>query len=124
MNYSIMKIQEIRVGNWFTFVKWDKPVICELTDLMELCVRSDGAYDDPPIDEMFAPIPLTEEWLLKFGFEKDKRWTKGRLENTHFMITRDRGRYSLFGRGRVPLKYVHQLQSLFWCLTGNELEIK
>ena len=124
MNYSIMKIQEIRVGNWFTFVKWDKPVICELTDLMELCVRSDGAYDDPPIDEMFAPIPLTEEWLLKFGFERDPRWTKWSLENPFFMITRNRGIYSLFDRGRVPLKYVHQLQSLFWCLTGNELEIK
>jgi hypothetical protein len=60
-----MKATELRVNSWYKSVKWGKPVILELSDLMELYERSDGAYNDPPIDEMFEPIPLDEEWLLR-----------------------------------------------------------
>ena len=67
------------------------------------------------------PIPLTEEWLLKFGavcqpwgwvlheilikWSKDKYWIE-------------------LGNGKtIELPYVHNLQNLF-TLTGNELTIK
>jgi hypothetical protein len=60
-----MTAAELRIGSWYKSVKWGKPVILELSDLMELYERSDGAYNDPPIDEMFEPIPLDEEWLLR-----------------------------------------------------------
>ena len=66
------------------------------------------------------PIPLTEEWLLKFGFEhKLLVW-----EYNNFCIT---GCFTygyclngycldnLFPR----FKYVHQLQNLYFTLTGG-----
>jgi len=52
-----MKASELRIGNW---VNYDgrNCTIQEPTDLVDA-------------DE-FEPIPLTEEWLLNFGFEKEE----------------------------------------------------
>jgi len=47
------------------------------------------------------PIPLTEEWLLKFGFEKKIGW--------------DDYEYHI--------EYVHQLQNLYYALKGEEITI-
>ena len=122
-----MKATELRIGNWYTSVKFGVPVQCELTDLSQLCVMSDGAYTDPPIEEMFEPIPLTEEWLLKFGFDYDNE------TSTYSLLTSlrkcDLCIDILLSDGEyfwkyVELKYVHQLQNLYFALTGNELEIK
>jgi len=69
------------------------------------------------------PIELTEEWLIKFGLKKKTikscYWT---IKN--FDVDLD----GWFGFNKmvapVPLKYVHQLQNLYFALTGNELTIK
>ena len=70
------------------------------------------------------PIPLTEEWLLKFGFKWDG------------ISYRDNGRYSIIKTKRgfdfgfewedynTPIDYVHQLQNLYHALKGEELTIK
>ena len=133
-----MKANELRVNNWYTSVKFGVPVQCELTDFSQLDVMSDGAYNDPPIEEMFDPIPLTEEWLLKFGFEKHK------IKEYYF---KDCGDYEIqvvinafsgtlnkepnwfisimTGYGSQPVTltryYVHTLQNLYFALTGEEL---
>ena len=58
------------------------------------------------------PIPLTEEWLLKFGFiwDGDIKILKGYLNDY------------VDGNGEARLKYVHQLQNLYFALTGEELK--
>jgi hypothetical protein len=72
------------------------------------------------------PIPLTEEWLLKFGFKWKGLIAKGRYltlftpcgkaivyKESHFIFT-----------GvtiEVQTNYVHQLQNLYFALTGKEL---
>lgn len=122
-----MKINELRIGDWYKSVKFGDAVKCDLSDLYDLCAKSDGAYNDPPIDEMFEPIPLTEEWLLKFGFENiggylwncrelgENRFINNPYGITHFEI---KGHYE-----KKHIQYVHQLQNLYWCLCGKELEI-
>jgi hypothetical protein len=73
------------------------------------------------------PIPLTEEWLLKFGFEKNSYWFKddnmlrfGLIDNKlHCSIGNDENGF-LYNR----INYVHQLQNLYFALTGQELEFK
>ena len=175
-----MKINELRVGNWYHSVKFNTPVKCELSDLYELCVKSDGAYNDPPIDEMFKPIPLTEEWLMVFGFEKMQCITFDRqtewiieyksmglflgvllddypetnpncgcvsillpkniripaipkdLYNKEKWTDEDKVRaanYTILNKKwRQPIvyyiKYVHQLQNLYFALTGKDLSVK
>ncbi len=138
LKLELMKIQEIRVGNWYNSVKFGCPVQCELFELHELYVRSNGAYGDPPIEEVFEPIPLTEEWLLKYGFEKDS------IHDDYFKpcgeyeikivinafsgsLTNDPSWFISIqtGYGNQPVtiykKYVHQLQNLYFALTGEEL---
>lgn len=81
------------------------------------------------------PIPLTPEWLERSGFEDDKdgRWTGPQFETDNttqwFEIEEDKkkGFYWLRGSEWVmgrPFQFLHQLQNLFFALTGEELTIK
>lgn len=62
------------------------------------------------------PIPITEEWLLKFGFTKPKD-SEGYLLNG--LVFYDG---FLSSNQKEKLKYVHQLQNLYHALTGSELQ--
>ena len=141
-----MKKEELRIGNWYQSVKWNVPVKCDLTDLYNLSANADGADDDPPIDEMFEPIILTEEWLLKFGFidyrTLPNKITKkafydikagiylsydGKYKHTKFRILYNPNTNTFQvvspANNSIILKYVHQLQNLYFALTNNELTI-
>jgi len=84
-------------------------------------VTNDGYYEGD-----FRPIPLTEEWLLKFGFEyRGGHGYKSPMgENFYFSIgngfIHEMYRHTNF----KGVKYVHQLQNLYFVLTGEELTIK
>jgi hypothetical protein len=64
----------------------------------------------------FEPIPLTEEWLLKCQI-KNKRLILGGSVFTICGRTRD---YRLLDQDYL---YLHQLQNLYFALTGEELQI-
>lgn len=85
------------------------------------------------IEDLFKPIPLTEKWLLEFGFIRHHDdyansviYIKNVLDNTEF----EWGVYPFeLGSGFVinnsqKLKYVHQLQNLYFALTNEELVVK
>lgn len=79
--------------------------------------------------EDYSPIPLTPEILEKCGFiEKTNReWVIGEnpVTQDYVMVVR----YSpiidgfYFLNGHFKLKYLHQLQNLYFALTGEELII-
>jgi len=135
-----MKKEELRIGNWYRSVKFGVPVKCDLTDFYNLSANADGADDDPPIDEMFTPIPLTRKWLEesgifeRFGFDsyKSMKYTFTSDFITHptdwfyikFITYRSYGKLPcVFKYGHLlrPVLYIHQLQNLYFALTGNEL---
>lgn len=123
-----MKPEELRVGNWYKSVKFGVPVRCHITDLYELCVMSDGATDDPPIKEMFEPIPLDEEWLVKFGFiySNGVSWSMDKEYNGLVVADDDSDDWyavEWYGASLTTVTYVHQLQNLYYALTGEELKI-
>jgi hypothetical protein len=70
------------------------------------------------------PIELTEEWLLKFGFKQTF------ISKIH--LTFDKGSFHLLKRvnhiqiwyENIDVKYVHQLQNLYFALTNQELTIQ
>jgi hypothetical protein len=74
------------------------------------------------------PIVLTEEWLLKMGFGKDEFFFAYNSGTTTSFVIIKGDTYFQFphweGRDRVIIKHVHQLQNLFYCLSGEELTIK
>jgi hypothetical protein len=125
-----MDARELRMGN--LFVDKQTQTIINVIGLTENIITFSGHFKN---DWKAEPIPLTEEWLLKFGFEmiEDKTeevwyWAYKDfvLEPTFFCF----GYASpiVFDLIRVneenPLIYVHQLQNIYFALTGEELEIK
>jgi hypothetical protein len=72
------------------------------------------------------PIPLTEEWLLKFGFiQKNNQFF---LENFRFHIEKPCNYDGyIFCDNHIVLtetKHIHQLQNLYFALTNEELIYK
>jgi hypothetical protein len=93
-------------------------------DLVEL--------DSDPLDDYYQPLPLTEEWLLRMGFEYEQdekafcitnelgvKYGVCKFENNWSLIL-----YSLDDwQVATHIKFVHELQNLYWCLCGEELKI-
>ena len=73
------------------------------------------------------PIPLTEEWLIKFGFKKTwfgyENISTGieiePLKNGDYTICINANEYHV----GESFKYVHQLQNIYFALTNKELEL-
>ena len=105
---------DLRVGNY-------------VYDNLGGILRIKGVNVDSDLSHI-KPIPLTEEWLIKFGFERNEN-----------------GLFKLFNQSEVPIllngdlngwtcdginfsinntQYVHQLQNLYYALTNTELTFK
>jgi hypothetical protein len=150
-----MKANELRVGNFI--LEFD----CEpyYFPIESIYINNVGVYRcsyrkqsiDTTLD-MVEPIPLTEEWLLKFGFTKNeskiidsysisisKLGTLKKLSvtiqfgNEYVMIregendkpsSEDSIITLLNGDTHGRPFYIHQIQNLYFALTGEELTIK
>ncbi|MBU3661201.1 MAG: hypothetical protein FGM14_15115 [Flavobacteriales bacterium] len=108
-----MKASELRIGN----LVQDYGLISTITgqDIYDLSQGMDS--------EIIQPIPLTEDLLLKFGFYKNVDtlfFEKGGYQldlnsnNVEFYIPN-------YGDYYKEIEYVHQLQNLYFALTGEEL---
>ena len=114
-----MRANEFRIGNLIQEGKIEQ--IDNSID--EVHYSGDGYYQSTYCCNL-NPIPLTEEWLLKFGFKrfpwglvKDNLLFKDDLKCSYLILQ--------VGNGfEVKVKYVHQLQNLYFTLTGEELTIK
>ena len=125
-----MKASELRIGNYVWEDYGGDYVVTsihnksfETIGLTKPSFKTEGVY---LVDEI-KPILLTEEWLFKFGFENDfnDTWESGQ-EFLQIQKT-DKGYVKLadgFYYDSQPLKHVHQLQNLYFALTGKELTIK
>jgi hypothetical protein len=78
--------------------------------------------------DKIEPIPLTEEWLIKCGFEFNHWESKNREQKT---VCFNRISIELWEDGRfymveidLFITTIHQLQNLYFALTGTELTIK
>ena len=73
------------------------------------------------------PIPLTEEWLIKFGFDKEEDYYVSVLGYDFGEIKiypSPNGFFFQEGVIQQHIKYVHKLQNLYFALTNKELTIK
>lgn len=121
----MIKANELRVGNIFNLVrgKGSLPVVIDEDIMLKIfSLAYNYALND------LEPIPLTPEWLERCGFE----------------IPVDNGFFVRVARGVVcikltdiglpivrigemhftNIKYLHQLQNLYFALTGEELTLK
>lgn len=119
----MIKAEEFRLGN----LVYCKGKIDKLTRVEDnnYCTENcgHGVWNDD-----LEPIVLTEEILLRCGFEKHLRAYK--LKNFgKFMFSPEMG-MSFYPAGNLigllkndHIKHLHQLQNLYFALTGKELEV-
>ena len=121
-----LKSNELRVGN---YVKGIGHKISWLVDGIETeYIYSSKAWR---LMSSFEGIELTAELLKYFGFKlvwagsgDGSLYRFGEKCNTMELINRGYGfKYNTFNACEIEIKYVHQLQNLYFALTGEELTI-
>lgn len=102
-----MEANELRLNNWVYHC--NKEVQITIHDLFDITIFEDDA---------FTPIPLTEKWLLKFGFEYNEQFDTYSLED----FTIRRKDFVLCDIDiEVKFEYVHRLQNAYFELKNKEL---
>lgn len=104
------------IGNWLSYENGYTQL--DLSDFAEI--------DNGNMLEYLEFIPLTEQWLLDFGFEKSSDFFAKRhgVNGLEIIVYNPNMQFEFqLGKGRNKvLKHVHQLQNLYFALTGNKLE--
>lgn len=144
-----MKAEDLRIGNIVQNSKGEQIIIESLSESGGLNGYSwsnthygnhSGGFEWELNINDVTPIPLTEEWLLKFGFS-DKEYKPGfigiDIGNTDFTLTKPNieskdvtlkhfsFHCSYGGWPRYKeFAFVHDLQNFFWALHGEDLKIK
>lgn len=144
-----MKRTELRIGNLVSFPGYKEngfnyepgayPIGSIHGDNTIRLIGHNGDFGCFGIN-MVSPIPLSEEWLIRFGFEKceakdvwdklkltwedDLWWIPGMYffekdsDTWKFYQATDEDTYWMI---HFNVAYVHQLQNLYFALTGSEL---
>ena len=78
-------------------------------------------------EKTYLPIKITEEWLFKLGFEPHSKIGFRRFYNIHtFVIEITHDNVCVYYTDRKVqicfIKYIHELQNLFFALTNTELQ--
>lgn len=131
-----MQASELRIGNLVTDGFYDsfKTIINVESidkDGINHYIEDDGNWPEiarrwiePEYKfEHLYGIPITEEWLLKLGFEKGDK-VYGHDKSRHHIVINEGFVYRVPGVSLRRIQYVHQLQNLYFALAGEELTIK
>ena len=129
-----MKANELRIGN---FLQSDTNII-KIVGVVKKDIYYYHNKKNLYVLELnnFKPIPLTEEWLLRLGFDISSSsgyniknngieidiWFNddGLINDIQISSTNISGAYPNIKH----FQYVHQLQNLYFALTNEELQIK
>ena len=126
----MIKITDIRIGNSLLLYN-------EVVKVTEIGFKDDDFYlrveckNNGYYIDQFEPIELSEDTLLNNGFKKSNEFDLYLDEITRLI-------FRLHPNGRINckmliyknifdinhIKYLHQLQNLYWCLVGKELNIE
>lgn len=125
-----MKANELRIGNWVhsPFYKdYEIVALSVLGEGNELFFKSLDYYPKSCRLKDIKPIKLNDLWLLRFGFKlfndggelvgDDMFWIHPKMKGSV-----NHGTY-IWNICGVKIRYVHQLQNLYFALTGVELQL-
>lgn len=142
----MINAKELRIGNYVNYIVFNKheslfqnTVWClnySSATLGDRAVRHDVKYNN------IEPIPLTEEWLLRFGFdaigyecpETGSEFSfpyRIKISDNENIEVEDDFSVCVYYNdddfipiGNIRYDKVHQLQNLYFALTNTELTIK
>ena len=122
-----MEVKELRIGN----------IVCyngEVVKVEQVTKHEIGYHTKPNETRMnyarlceIEPIPITDELLLKNGFEQCDYMFKTLFiemyevgNGWHLHIDNDKFETAI----ALTIKYLHQMQNAYYLVAGKELEIK
>lgn len=129
---------ELMRGNYLNILTPPNPVCIPIGQIMRVSeILKDSVLESNPLEhqdykypfQQVDPIRLTPEWLINLGFETQSvhiytynglHWSISWSESNHAI--------SLFSGEKTfdwyenEIHYVHELQNLFFALTGKELK--
>lgn len=106
-----MEAKELRLGNYV----YNGGIIS--LDIEMLYAFNECLYD-------LQPIPITEQWLLDLGFKAKKAYNRTFYYADSFNEWKVIYQDGLIKRNGKVIKHIHQLQNLYFALTGQELKLK
>jgi hypothetical protein len=138
-----MKTQEFRIGNWINSDEdgqYQIEEICRLSadsknQNLGAKYRNGSFWTDL---EHLEPIPLTDEWFIKWGFFKDgEYWSRSIVDYNYCFRWRDWAKNWAFYQEYTDssdtkddgvkyvisfdIEFVHQLQNLWFALLHKEI---
>lgn len=132
---------ELRIGNYVTDHLGRTQKVAETRSDAYICYLSNGVKLKYKLNTT-QPIPLTEEWLLKLGLKRGgydmiEVWhpDKPRFVMVGYLDDEEDNDYlgwnynhegtteEEYGSSRIYIRYVHQLQNLYFALCGEELKL-
>lgn len=126
-----MKPTEFRIGNYLISKRDDAVLfVDEINQSDIVTIVLDRSKYPLPMGWEAEPIELTDEWLEKLGFEKKWEsngayyiWEKPGVEFGIYLNKHSEYWFEDYSSG-LEIKYVHQLQNLYFALTEGELTLK
>ncbi|HCD9234524.1 hypothetical protein [Elizabethkingia meningoseptica] len=113
-----MEIQELRLGNYVQYEMNSFHIAVESIELVNNLVNATDI-------EYLKPISLTDEWLIKLGFEKSDSSSNCMKKTNGYKFDFAGGEVLYLDSVRLKhIKYIHQLQNLYFALGGEELQIQ
>lgn len=136
----MIKATELRIGNLVYCYSYNQLVKVAAIYLWkeEIAIKTATEIQDGVYDRNINPIPLTEDWLKRFGANvvtENKDGSKNYWSKEHdFSVDVETHilangietlyRYRISGSERtIPLVHVHKLQNLHFELKGKELTL-
>lgn len=147
-----MNANEFRIGNFVSFNQFYRHIIAIEKNTVCISINKDEDEDEDLVMKIFIdadygiePIPLTAEILERCGFEIKGDWFHIYFKNTDrkfglmCSFASEDFEYMNLKKNELmhlhiiqwqqagikpPVKYLHQLQNLYFALTGTELTVK
>lgn len=139
----MIQANELRIGNWikdrggkeWQIDNWESPnKVSAKEPEFNTCGMLLKGHPFTEYVNFLQPIPLDESWLIRAGFSVITESSAGKrygyvingvfssdLTLIFWKTTENAGK---FFRSNLEIKFVHQLQNLFFALTGTELTFK
>lgn len=126
----MIKANELRIGN----LLFMHGILVKVTSINENGFTVEPLQQEYvigwTIDVEWHGVPLTHEILEMCGFEYIETGVYGYCDKNHIIYPHknDEWRFNIFCANdddcAITIKYIHQLQNLYFALMGEEIEIK
>jgi hypothetical protein len=117
--WKMIKANELRIGNKVDY--YGNIVTINYINDTDVGFSDYVPFDYPLLDEI-NPVPITEDWLVRFGFEKGRKGNVWVILENQLGYKNGRIYYNSWAISENQPNSIHQLQNLYYALTGEEMK--